>query len=58
MGPINPQKPIYLKFGDPLPVSGTSREVHQQVVEFIPHNLSAWGVKIKEKAEVGMGTAE
>jgi len=58
MGPINPQKPIYLKFGDPLPVSGKSREVHQQVVEFITQNLSAWGVKIKGKAEVGMGNEE
>ena len=54
MGPINPQKTIYLKFGDPLPVSGKSREVHQQVVEFITNNLSAWGVKIKRNSEVGM----
>jgi 1-acyl-sn-glycerol-3-phosphate acyltransferase len=51
MGPINPQKTIYLKFGDPLPVSGKSREVHQQVVEFITQNLSAWGVKIKGSAD-------
>jgi 1-acyl-sn-glycerol-3-phosphate acyltransferase len=47
MGPINPQKPLYFKFGDPLPVSGNGREVHLQVVEFITQNLSAWGVKIK-----------
>jgi 1-acyl-sn-glycerol-3-phosphate acyltransferase len=50
MGPIDPQKSLYIKFGKPLPVSGKSREVHQQVVEFITQNLSAWGGKIKGKA--------
>ena len=51
MGPIDPQKSVYIKFGNPLPVSGKSKEVHQQVVEFITQNLSAWGGKIKGKAE-------
>jgi 1-acyl-sn-glycerol-3-phosphate acyltransferase len=54
MGPINPQKSLYFKFGDPLPVSGKNKEVHQQVVKFITQNLSAWGVKIKGSAEGGM----
>ncbi|MEE4264413.1 MAG: lysophospholipid acyltransferase family protein [Desulfobacteraceae bacterium] len=53
MGPINPQKTLYFKFGKALPVSGNSREVHQQVVEFIAQNLSAWGGKIKENAASG-----
>jgi 1-acyl-sn-glycerol-3-phosphate acyltransferase len=53
MGPINPQKPLYFKFGDLLPVSGKSREVHRQVVEFITQNLSAWGAKIKGGAASG-----
>ena len=47
MGPIDPQKTLYFKFGDPLPASGKSREIHQQVVDFITHNLSAWGGEIK-----------
>jgi 1-acyl-sn-glycerol-3-phosphate acyltransferase len=58
MGPINPQKSLYFKFGDPLPVSGNGREAHRQVVEFITQNLSAWGVKIKGKAEGGMRNSE
>ncbi|MGD9302562.1 MAG: lysophospholipid acyltransferase family protein [Desulfobacterales bacterium] len=43
MGPINPEKTLYFKFGDPLPAGGKSRDVHQKVVEFITSNLSAWG---------------
>ena len=48
MGPITTQKTLYFKFGDPLPASGKSREIHQQVVEFISKNLSAWGGKVKK----------
>jgi 1-acyl-sn-glycerol-3-phosphate acyltransferase len=48
MGPINPLKTLYFKFGDPLPASGKSREIHQQVVEFISKNLSGWGGKVKK----------
>ena len=58
MGPINPQKTLYFKFGNPLPASGKSREVHQQVVEFITQNLTAWGGKVKKNSEVGMRNAE
>lgn len=57
MGPINPQKTLYFKFGNPLPVSGKSREVHHQVVEFITQNLSAWGGEIKEKAASGLAAS-
>ena len=49
-GPIDPGKTLYFKFGKPLPVSGKSREVHRQVVNFITKNLLAWGGKVK-----GMG---
>ena len=58
MGPINPQKTLYFKFGNPLPVSGKSREIHQQVVEFISKNLSAWGGTVKRNSEVGIRNAE
>jgi 1-acyl-sn-glycerol-3-phosphate acyltransferase len=52
MGPIDLEKTLYFKFGQPLSVSGKkSREVHQQVVEFITQNLSAWGGKIKGNSD-------
>jgi 1-acyl-sn-glycerol-3-phosphate acyltransferase len=47
MGPINPRKTLYFKFGDPIPVSGKSRDIHQQVVDFISQNLTAWGGKVR-----------
>ena len=47
MGPIDPRKTLYFKFGKPLPVNGKSRDVHQQVVEFITQNLLAWGGRVK-----------
>ena len=53
MGPIDPQKTLYFKFGEPLPVEGKGRKTHQQVIDFISQNLLAWGGSIKEKAEVG-----
>jgi 1-acyl-sn-glycerol-3-phosphate acyltransferase len=54
MGPINPQKTLYFKFGNPLPASGKSREVHEQVVEFITQNLCAWGGKVKKNSASGL----
>ena len=58
MGPIDPRKTLYFKFGKPLPVSGKSRDVHQQVVDFITQNLLAWGGRVKGNSEVGMRNAE
>jgi 1-acyl-sn-glycerol-3-phosphate acyltransferase len=58
MGPIDPRKTLYFKFGEPLTVEGKGRQTHQQVIEFIAENLLAWGGSIKEKAEVGIGNAE
>ena len=54
MGPIDPQKTIYFKFGEPLAVEGKGRKTHQQVIEFIAQNLLAWGGSIKDKVVVGM----
>jgi len=53
MGPINHQKPLYFKFGNAIPVTGKSKEVHQQVVEFISQNLTAWGGTVKETVAGG-----
>jgi len=58
LGPINPHKAIYFKFGEPLIVEGKGRQAHLDVIAFIAQNLIAWGGKIKEKAEVGMRNAE
>ncbi|MBU0999635.1 1-acyl-sn-glycerol-3-phosphate acyltransferase [Patescibacteria group bacterium] len=43
MGPVDPKKTLYLKFGEPLMVDGSGQATHQKVIEFIAENLTAWG---------------
>jgi 1-acyl-sn-glycerol-3-phosphate acyltransferase len=54
LGPIDPHKAIYFKFGEPLVVEGKGRQAHQDVIDFIVQNLLAWGGSIKGKSEWGM----
>ena len=49
MGPIDPHKTIYFKFGEPLAVEGKGRQTHQHVIEFITQNLLSWGGRIKDR---------
>ena len=51
MGPIDPRKTLYFKFGEPMTVEGKGREAHQYVVEFIAENLKAWGGTVKWKSD-------
>jgi 1-acyl-sn-glycerol-3-phosphate acyltransferase len=51
MGPIDPSKTLYFKFGEPLTVEGKGREAHEYVVRFISENLMSWGGTIVGKAE-------
>jgi 1-acyl-sn-glycerol-3-phosphate acyltransferase len=57
MGPIDPSKKVYFKFGEPMTVEGKGREAHQYVVDFICENLKAWGGSVKN-SEVGMRKSE
>ena len=45
-GRIDRRKRVYLRFGEPLTVSGNGREEHERVVAFIGHHLRAWGVPV------------
>ncbi|UCD77751.1 MAG: 1-acyl-sn-glycerol-3-phosphate acyltransferase [Desulfobacterales bacterium] len=47
MGPIDPKKTLYFKFGKPLAVEGKGRRTHECVVEFIAESLKAWGVAVR-----------
>lgn len=53
MGPIDPQKTLYFKFGEHMTVEGNGRRTHQRVVTFIVENLTAWGGRIKKNSESG-----
>ena len=46
-GPVRPERPIHIAFGQPVAVSGRGREAHQYVVEFIESRLSSWGAPIE-----------
>ena len=47
IGPINPERPLYFKFGHPMPVVGNGHATHQRVVEFITNNLRSWGAEVR-----------
>jgi 1-acyl-sn-glycerol-3-phosphate acyltransferase len=47
IGPINPERLLYFKFGNPTPVVGDGHATHQHVVGFISQNLKFWGVEVK-----------
>jgi len=42
-GPLDPSKKIFFEFGEPFEVSGSGKEEHQRVVEFIKGRLKKWG---------------
>ena len=47
IGPIHSDRPIYFRFGSPIPVVGNGQAAHHSVVEFIAHNLRSWGVEVR-----------
>ena len=46
-GSISPGKPLYAKFGDPIPVDSNTQEVNRKVISFITDNLKEWGCPVK-----------
>jgi 1-acyl-sn-glycerol-3-phosphate acyltransferase len=42
LGPLDHHKEIYIKFGEPFPVTGTGKEENQRIIEFIQSWLREW----------------
>ncbi len=42
LGPISRNKPVHIAFGEPIDVSGTGKEEHQKVINFISSHLDRW----------------
>ncbi len=42
LGPIDRKKPVHIAFGEPIKVTGTGKEEHQQVIDFISGCLEQW----------------
>jgi 1-acyl-sn-glycerol-3-phosphate acyltransferase len=45
MGPVDPTKTLYIKFGNPELVEGKAQDMHRKVIAFILQNLRAWGAQ-------------
>jgi 1-acyl-sn-glycerol-3-phosphate acyltransferase len=41
-GKIDPQKRVHICFGDPMHVSGSGKEEHRHIIEFISEKLEHW----------------
>ena len=48
MGPVDPNKTIFVEFGKPLRVEGNDIEIHRKIVGFIMENLKKWGGTVEE----------
>ncbi|MEI7662348.1 MAG: lysophospholipid acyltransferase family protein [Bacteroidota bacterium] len=42
LGPIDRNKPVHIAFGEPIDVTGTGKEEHLKVIEFISSRLKQW----------------
>jgi 1-acyl-sn-glycerol-3-phosphate acyltransferase len=42
LGPINRDKPVHIAFGEPMNVTGSGKEEHQKIVDFIVSHLETW----------------
>lgn len=47
LGPINRDKIIHIKFGEPLTIEGNGKEAHKKTKEFIEENIKKWRVENK-----------
>jgi 1-acyl-sn-glycerol-3-phosphate acyltransferase len=42
LGPIDSSKPIHIKFGEPMKITGNGKEENQRIIEFIVNSLKEW----------------
>jgi 1-acyl-sn-glycerol-3-phosphate acyltransferase len=42
LGRLDHRKPIYFKFGEPFPITGTGKDENQNIIEFIQSSLLEW----------------
>ncbi|HUX58201.1 MAG TPA: lysophospholipid acyltransferase family protein [Bacteroidales bacterium] len=42
LGPLDSNKPIHMKFGEPFRITGNGKEENQKVVDFIKSSLEEW----------------
>ena len=50
MGPVDPDKTIFVEFGKSFEVKGNGSETHRIIVEFIINNLKKWGGMVEDQS--------
>lgn len=45
MGPVYPDKQLYIKFGNPMTVEGGGKRIHEKIIQFISDNIVQWNLK-------------
>jgi 1-acyl-sn-glycerol-3-phosphate acyltransferase len=46
LGPLDSNKPIHIKFGEPMQVHGNGKMENQRIIDFIQSNLKGWNSEI------------
>ncbi|RKX90036.1 MAG: 1-acyl-sn-glycerol-3-phosphate acyltransferase [Spirochaetes bacterium] len=47
-GPLFPDRPVHISFGNPLTPQGRGKAEHQQILDFIADNLEEWGAAVEK----------
>jgi 1-acyl-sn-glycerol-3-phosphate acyltransferase len=47
LGPIDHNKPIHIKFGEPMRVTGNGKEENQKIIDFIQSSLKEWNAELE-----------
>jgi 1-acyl-sn-glycerol-3-phosphate acyltransferase len=42
LGPLDRHKPIHIKFGEPLEITGNGKDENQRIIDFIQASLDEW----------------
>lgn len=42
LGPLDSEKPVYFRFGEPFPIKTSGKEENQKIIEFIQSSLNEW----------------
>ena len=48
-GPLRPELPCHIAFGDPIRISGQGKTEHRHVLEFIADHLELWGIPVDRR---------
>jgi len=49
LGPLDHNKPIHIKFGEPFRITGNGKEENQKIIDFIKSSLEEWNKELTPK---------